>query len=57
MELVIANIALTKGFIDVPVFSILVLMAMLTTVFTPCLLKEGFRLIDRTNGKHANTYP
>ncbi|MEI6172615.1 MAG: cation:proton antiporter [Bacteroidota bacterium] len=56
MELVIANIALSKGFIDVPVFSILVLMALLTTIFTPFLLKEGFRLIDRSNGNHVNTY-
>ena len=47
MELVIANIALAKGFIDVSVFSILVLMALLTTILTPFLLKEGFRLIDR----------
>jgi len=56
MELVIANIALTKGFIDVSVFSILVLMALLTTILTPFLLKEGFRLIDLHNGKSHNTY-
>ena len=56
MELVIANIALAKGFIDVPVFSILVLMALLTTIFTPFLLKEGFRLIDRKSGSNLNTY-
>ena len=56
MEIVIANIALAKGFIYVPMFSILVLMAMLTTIFTPCLLKEGFRQIDKTNGKYPNTY-
>jgi len=51
MELVIANIALAKGFIDISMFSILVLMALLTTVLTPFLLKEGFRLIDRKAGK------
>jgi Kef-type K+ transport system membrane component KefB len=56
MELVIANIALAKGFIDVPVFSILVLMALLTTVLTPFLLKEGFRWIDKSNGSHSHTY-
>lgn len=56
MELVIANIALAKGFIDVPVFSILVLMALLTTIFTPFLLKAGFRLIDRRDRKNLNTY-
>ena len=56
MELVIANIALAKGFIDVPVFSILVLMALLTTILTPFLLNEGFRQIDRKNGNDLNTY-
>jgi Kef-type K+ transport system membrane component KefB len=56
MELVIANIALAKGFIDISVFSILVLMALLTTIITPFLLKEGFRLIDLHNGKDHNTY-
>ncbi len=56
MELVIANIALAKGFIDVPVFSILVLMALLTTIFTPFLLKEGFRLIDKQSKSNLNTY-
>jgi Kef-type K+ transport system membrane component KefB len=50
MEIVIANIALAKGFIDVPVFSILVLMALLTTILTPFLLNSGFKLIDRRNG-------
>ena len=56
MELVIANIALAKGFIDVPVFSILVLMALLTTITTPFLLKKGFNLIDMNNGRNNNTY-
>ena len=50
MELVIANIALSKGFIDTGMFSILVIMAMLTTILTPFLLQEGFRFIDRQNG-------
>jgi Kef-type K+ transport system membrane component KefB len=56
IELVIANIALAKGFIDVPVFSILVFMALLTTMLTPLLLKKGFTLIDIYNGKQQNTY-
>ena len=56
IELVIANIALSKGFIDVSVFSILVLMALLTTILTPFLLKEGFRVIDRKNGISPNSY-
>ena len=56
MELVIANIALAKGFIDVSVFSILVLMALLTTIITPFLLNEGFMLIDMNKGPGRNTY-
>lgn len=47
MELVIANIALQKGFIDVPIFSILVMMALLTTLITPFLLKDAFIRIDK----------
>jgi Kef-type K+ transport system membrane component KefB len=47
MELVIANIALQRGFIDVSVFSILVMMALLTTIFTPFFLQWGFSWIER----------
>jgi Kef-type K+ transport system membrane component KefB len=47
MELVIANIALQRGFIDITVFSILVFMALLTTISTPFLLQWGFSRIDR----------
>jgi Kef-type K+ transport system membrane component KefB len=58
MELVIANIALQRGFIDVSVFSILVLMALITTIFTPFFLQWGFNLIDRSNSlKHHNYNP
>jgi len=57
IELVIANIALSKGFIDVQVFSILVVMALLTTLFTPFLLKAGFNMIDRRNGHLPDNYP
>jgi Kef-type K+ transport system membrane component KefB len=56
IELVIANIALAKGFIDVSVFSILVIMALLTTILTPFLLSQGFRLIARKNGHNGNSY-
>ncbi len=49
MELVIANIALEKGFIDVSMFSILVTMALLTTVITPFLLKDAFAWMDRVH--------
>ncbi len=48
MELVIANIALQKGFIDVPFFSILVMMALLTTLITPFLLKDAFVRIEKS---------
>lgn len=40
MELVIANIALQNGFIDITMFSILVLMGLLTTLVTPFMLKS-----------------
>jgi Kef-type K+ transport system membrane component KefB len=56
MELVIANIALQKGVISVSIFSILVIMAMLTTLFTPFFLKKSFMLIDRENGKALNNF-
>jgi len=56
MELVIANIALVKGFIDLSVFSILVVMALLTTILTPFLLKLGFRFIDRKDRLNHNSF-
>ncbi|MDX2282759.1 MAG: cation:proton antiporter [Bacteroidia bacterium] len=43
MELVIANIAYRAGLINTEVFSILVLMGVLTTLTTPLLLKQAFR--------------
>jgi len=49
MEMVIANIALQRGFIDVSVFSILVIMALLTTIFTPFFLQYGFNIISRND--------
>ena len=49
MELVIANIALQNKFIDIPLFSILVLMGIFTTVVTPFLLKRSFALIDKND--------
>lgn len=42
MELVIANIAYSSGLISSEVFSILVLMGMLTTLTTPFLLRWAF---------------
>ena len=42
MELVIANIALARGFIDQQLFTVLILMATVTTLVTPFLLKRAF---------------
>lgn len=43
MELVIANIAYNAGLISTEIFSILILMGILTTLTTPFLLKRAFR--------------
>ncbi len=45
MELVIASIALENGFIDSSMFSILVTMALVTTVITPVMLKWAFNRV------------
>jgi Kef-type K+ transport system membrane component KefB len=42
MELVIANVALSNGFITQDLFTILVLMAVVTTLATPFLLKHAY---------------
>ncbi|MBA4153944.1 cation:proton antiporter [Flavobacterium sp.] len=42
MELVIANIAYKNGLISTEIFSILVIMGVLTTLTTPLLLKKAF---------------
>jgi len=49
MEIVIARIALEKGFIGVELFSILVIMAIITTVVSPVLLKKMFALSDKAD--------
>ncbi|MRX45909.1 cation:proton antiporter [Pedobacter puniceum] len=46
MELVIANIAYKNGLISTEVFSILVIMGVLTTLTTPLLLKKAFQHLD-----------
>ena len=46
MELVIANIAYRNGLISTEIFSILVIMGVLTTVTTPLLLKRAFKTIE-----------
>jgi Kef-type K+ transport system membrane component KefB len=45
MELVIANIAYKAGLINLEIFSILVLMGVLTTLSTPLMLKKCFEKI------------
>jgi len=46
MELVIANIAFRAGLIGVEIFSMLVVMGLVTTLSTPFLLKYAFKKID-----------
>jgi Kef-type K+ transport system membrane component KefB len=46
MELVIANIAYKNGLISTEVFSILVIMGVLTTLTTPLMLKRAFARIE-----------
>lgn len=46
MELVIANIAYKNGLISTEVFSILVIMGVLTTLTTPLLLKKAFKRLS-----------
>ncbi len=47
MELVIANVALSRGFIGQQLFTTLVLMALATTFATPILLRAAFRQVDK----------
>ena len=47
MELVIANIAYKNGLISTEVFSILVIMGVLTTLTTPFLLKRAFERLEK----------
>ena len=46
MEIVIANIAYRNGLISTEIFSILVIMGVLTTLTTPLLLKKAFGKIN-----------
>ncbi|MFM7896146.1 MAG: cation:proton antiporter, partial [Flavobacterium sp.] len=46
MELVIANIAYKAGIINTEIFSMLVIMGLITTLATPFLLKRAFKSID-----------
>jgi Kef-type K+ transport system membrane component KefB len=48
MELVIANIAFKAGLINVEIFSMLVIMGLITTLSTPFLLRYGFKRLEKT---------
>ena len=49
MELVIANIAFQAGMINTEIFSMLVLMGLLTTLTTPLLLKRAFSRSEKNS--------
>lgn len=49
MELVIANVAYKAGMISTEIFSILVLMGIITTLTTPIALKRGFRYLEKSS--------
>jgi Kef-type K+ transport system membrane component KefB len=53
MELVIANVALTSGFIGPQLFTTLVLMAVITTFMTPVLLRAAFRRVQSASPQGA----
>ena len=47
MELVIANIAYKAGIINTEIFSMLVIMGLITSLSTPFLLKRAFKSIEK----------
>ncbi len=51
MELLVAKLALQKGFIDTSVYSVLVILGIITTLVSPYLLRERFRKLNKTEGK------
>jgi Na+:H+ antiporter len=53
MELVIANIALDNGFIGKQLFTVLVLMAVVTTLATPILLQRAFARLPAADQSRA----
>lgn len=48
MELIIAEIALSNGFIGREIFSVLVLMGIITTIATPVLLSRSFARMEES---------
>lgn len=51
MELVIANIAYKAGLISTEIFSILVIMGIVTTLSTPFMLKKCFSIFEKGGNK------
>ena len=56
MELVIANIAYKSGLINQEIFSILVIMGLLTTLSTPFLLKRSFKYAEKDENSIPSTH-
>jgi Kef-type K+ transport system membrane component KefB len=54
MELVVARIGLSSGLIGSGLFSVLVLMGMVTTIVTPTLLKRAFAAADREQAQRRS---
>ena len=54
MELVIANIAYTSGLMSLEIFSMLVIMGIITTLSTPSMLKRGFALAEKGRPKRKH---
>ena len=52
MELVVARIGLSSGLIGSGLFSVLVLMGLITTIVTPTLLKRAFEAADREQARY-----
>ena len=57
MELVVARIGLSSGLIGSGLFSVLVLMGMITTIVTPTLLKRAFEAADREQAQRPQPAP
>lgn len=55
MELVIANIAYKAGLINIEIFSILIIMGIVTTLTTPIMLKRCFNMIDKEQFRAVKT--
>jgi Kef-type K+ transport system membrane component KefB len=58
VAMVIALYGLSKGIINVDIYGVIILMGLLTALFTPPLLKRLLRNVPRTEDKcdlHAET--